>query len=806
MLTNYLKIIIRNLFKNKVFSVINVSGLALGISVCFLIYLWVQDELNYDTFHRHAENIYRVERRWDFQDMHGQGATTAGRFGPTMVADYHEITDFVRLDKAELYIKDHRNTFQKQELFLADNSVFEIFDFHLVEGDQERALDQPRSVVLTKELALKYLETIDCLGKSISIDWQGQPVNFIVTGILDDIPHNSHIQFDMLISMSTHSPELLAEWLNNPFHTYILVDEKTIPHELEKKFSDFLSKYLTADFVAYFGEDTDVNDVFKIRLKSVLDIHLNPTRNHEIGPQGNKTSVYIFSFVAILILVIACINFVNLSTARANIRAREVGMRKTIGASQNQLRSQFLVESVSLAFFSLLISLLMIELFLPVFNGISGKSFSGMVVLQQNQIFTLITITFASGIFAGMYPAFYLASFDPIRAIRGSNISGQGKLNFRKIMTVLQFSVSITLIICTLIIYNQLEFFQTRSLGFDKENIIVIEAEAGNINENIDAFRQALTSDVKVTSVSASSNIIGDHLFYDTNFRYDNSEEYFNLLLLGVDYDYVNTYNLNIMHGREFLHEYTTDKADAFIINEQAARTLGINPEEAIGKKLIMTIDADKFRESTIVGVVRDFNFQSLHRRIEPLVMFLTDVDDINAISIKISAGTSNRTISFIKSTWENIYPGTPFTYSFIDSRLINLYKSEENIQKVFTIFATISILIACLGLFGLSSYTADERRKEIGVRRVLGASVSGIINMLSSEYTKWVLLANFIAWPIAWYMMDHWLMNFNYRIDIGWLVFIVSGLTAMLIAQLTVITQTVRVAISNPIDAIKYE
>jgi putative ABC transport system permease protein len=575
---------------------------------------------------------------------------------------------------------------------------------------------------------------------------------------------------------------------------------------LESKFPAMLSKYLMTDFAAYFGPDYDVNDVFKIKLKPLVDIHLDPTRNFEIAPQGNKMAVYSLSIIAFLILSIACINFINLSTANANRRAQEVGMRKTIGASRHQLWKQFLGESIVLAGISLILAIFIIEFLLPLFNQISGKEFSGMMIFHDNNFVMLMLLALGTGVIAGIYPAFLLSAYDPIKALKGSVNKVSKRANFRNIMTVTQFVISIILIISTLIIYQQMHYFQNKSLGFDKENVLIVSTESQVVRAQLSSFRNSLIQSSHITSVSATSNTLGNDVFWDTNFRREDTDEFYNLLLLFTDYDFLNTYDIKLLYGRNFSREYVTDKENAFIINEQAAKTLGYKPEEALGKKLIMTLGSDQVRESTIIGVVKNFHFQSLHRRIEPLVMYISDPEYIAAIALRCPPGSTRDMIAHLENTWKKIYPTEQLEFSFLNSRLNLLYQSEERIQKLLTIFTALSVFIASLGLFGLAIYSSESRRKEVGIRKVVGATVGSITLLLSRDFTKWVILANIFAWPAAWYLMNLWLQNFTYKIEIGWIVFIISGLLSLIIALLTVIFQAVKSAIANPVEALRYE
>ncbi len=805
MLKNYIKIALRNMFRNKLYSLINLAGLAIGLAACLIIWLWVQDELSYDRFHQNADWIYRVERKVDFRDLHGQTPTTSGPYGPALVSDYPEIENYVRLHRNELSIKDHQNLFHKQRLVFADNSIFDIFDFRLESGNPKTALVQPRSMVMTRENALKYFGSEDVIGQSLNVDWRGTLVDFQITGILKEVPHNSHVRFDVLASLSSYPPEQTSAWFSNFLFTYVLLREGTLSEETEKKFSSFMTKYIAADFAKVVGPDADINDVFQLKLYPLLDIHLHPAQQFEIEPQGSLTSVYIFSAIALLVLIIACINFMNLSTARSSKRAKEVGIRKTIGAFKRQLRWQFLGESVLLAFMALIFAVLLIRLFIPLFNSISGKSLSLGMLFHLDNVAILVGIALAAGLLAGLYPALYLTRFDPAKVLKGGAQSGTGKSIFRRSMAIIQFVISITLIIGTLIIFKQMDYVQNKSLGFDKENVIILPADSNQVRQNLQAFRNTLMGDTRIKFFAVSSNIPGSAMFSDTAYKRADTDDVFSLIFMETDYEFVDTYGFSVIQGRKFSREFGTDIEGAIMINVAAAREIGYTPEEAVGKKLLRFVEVNEFKEYTIVGVLDDFHFKSLHRIIEPCLLVL-DPENFDIISIRIMPGDVRGTIGFIQQKWGEIFPGEQFEYSFLDSRIDLLYKSEGRMRNIFLIFAILSISVACLGLFGLATFTAEERTKEIGVRKVLGASAVNILLLLSKEFSKWVLFANLIAWPVAYLMMNRWLQNFAYQTKVGLWPFLLSALLALIIALFTVSYQSFRAAFTDPVDCLRYE
>jgi putative ABC transport system permease protein len=802
MFKNHLKIAYRNFIRHKLYSFINVFGLATGLSICMIISLWVLRELSYDRFHENAHRIYRIERELFRDNLYSRWPITGGYYKRALIDDYPEIVNAVRFWKRELAIKDYKNVVHRQEMFAVDNSLFEIFDFGLEEGDEKTSLAEPKTVVLTRENALKYFGEGDAVGKSLTFEWEGEQVDFKVTGILEEVPENSHIHFDMLISMANYKEDVYDSWRGNYLYTYVLVAENTLKHDLEEKLKTFVTQRLEPHYGDLLLQDRSIHEVLKMHLFPIRNIHLHPSANWEVEPGGNILSVYIFSCIAVLILIIACMNFVNLSTARASKRAKEVSLRKTVGAEKHQLRVQFIQESVLMAFVSLVLALVMSSLFIRAYNGIFTENLSLSLLLQLKNLIILVGATFAVGVLAGLYPAFYLTRFEPVEVMKGGPLSGSGKSVFRRNMVIIQFSISIILIVGVFTVYKQMRYIQTRSLGFDKENVVIIPVRSQQIAQNYGSFRNELMQNPQIISTSASSEVPADSHYSNSYVNRLESEEAINLILFTSDYDYVETYRMKILAGRAFSRDFSTDTEGTIILNASAAHRIGWTPEEAVGKKL-----EGAYPESAtqVVGVVENFNFKSLRREVEPMALLLYP-DYIRDISIRIKPGEVGRTLNFIQQKWESLFPEEQFEYSFLDSRINQLYESEKKMQNLFVIFSALSILVACLGLLGLVSFTAELRTKEIGIRKVLGASTGGVIVLLSKEFIKWILLANIVAWPLAWFMANKWLQNFAYRTNIGWIVFVLAAFMTMLIAIFTFIFQTVRTACAKPVNSLRYE
>jgi len=802
MLRNHLKVAYRNFVRHKLYSFINVFGLAIGLSICMIISLWVLRELSYDRFHENAHRIYRVERELFRDNLYSRWPITGGRYKQALIDDYPEIENAARFWRREFAIKDHKNAVHRQGMFAADNSVFEMLDFHLEDGDEQSALSDPMTVVLTRENAVKYFGTGDAVGKSLTFEWQGEQTDFKVTGILDEVPENSHIHFDMLLSITSYKEEPYTDWRSNYLYTYVQVQENTSKQDLEEKLKTFVTQRLESEYGDLLLQGRSIHEVLKMHLFPIRDIHLHPTADWEVEPGGNISSVYIFSCIAVLILIIACMNFVNLSTARASKRAKEVSLRKTVGAEKHQLRVQFIQESVLLAFVSLVLAFVMSSLFIQAYNGIFAENLSLSVFLQLKYIFILAGATFIVGVLAGLYPAFYLTRFEPVEVMKGGPLSGSGKSVFRRNMVIVQFSISIILIIGVFTVYKQMRYIQTRSLGFDKENVVVIPVRSQQIAQNYGSFRNELMRNSQIVAASASSEVPADSHYSNSYVNRLESDESISMILFSSDHDYVETYRLEVLAGRAFSRDFSTDTEGTIILNESAAHRIGWTPEVAVGKKLVGGYSES---EAQVVGVVKNFNYKSLRREVEPMALFLLP-NYIREISIRIMPGDIGRTLNFIQQKWESLFPGEQFEYSFLDSRINQLYESEKKMQDLFVIFSALSILVACLGLLGLVSFTAELKTKEIGIRKVLGASTGSVIVLLSKEFIKWILLANIVAWPLAWFMMNKWLQNFAYKTNLGWIVFMLAAFVTMAIAGFTFIFQTVRTACARPVDSLRYE
>jgi putative ABC transport system permease protein len=806
MLHNYIKIALRNIFKHKGYSLINIIGLAVGLACCVLILLYVQDELSYDRYHEKADRIYRVIEEVRLEGVGEESSSMPFPTGETLPLEYPEVIEAsIRFYNFQLptmaleYGTSGEKLFNEPRFFFVDPEVFQVFDFPLRDGDPETALAEPNTIVITESMAYKYFENENPLGKVLRL--QGQ-VELRVTGVLHDIPLNSHFQFDFLASFPTlkrfYGGNLPRTWYWNPCWTYILLKEGASASDLQARFPGLVQKYFP----------DSIKDKVEIKLQPLTDIHLYSHLDYEINPNSDISYVYIFSAIAVFVLIIACINFMNLATARSTNRSREVGMRKVLGAYRMQLVKQFLGESMLLCTIAAFLSILIVEIVLPAFNTFSGKALTTDLLSDWRFLASLIAITVTVGIFSGIYPAFFLSGFEPVRVMRGSLEKSGRRSAFRKILVVVQFAISIFLIIGTLICFQQLDFLRNSQLGFNKDHVVMLPSYGTPINRWYERFRERILQDPHVMYVTATEDVLGAKFqtgsFIPEGALESNMQQ---IPLLEVLWDFTETFDMKMVAGRSFSRKFPTDKTQGIIINESSAQRFGWSPEEAVGKRLRQ----QNGLMLTVIGVVRDFNYTSLALPITPFMLEMPRNPNNVAgrtryVCAKISGAVTPETLKFIGSVWDELVPNRSFSYFFLNDELDKLYDAEENMGRVFGIFAGLAILIACLGLFALASFTTELRTHEIGIRKVLGAKVSGIALLLSTEFAKWVLIANLIAWPSAYFIMQNWLDGFAHRVNIRILTFLLATLLALGIALLTVSFQAVKAALADPVSSIRHQ
>lgn len=809
MIKNYFKVAWRSLVKNKVYSLLNIMGLAISLSCFILITLYVLDELSYDKFHDKSERIYRLNSDLAMGGEIQRLPFTSDMMGPTLVQDYPQVEESVRvynsngsklLKKGAEYIKESR-------VAHADSTFFKVFTLPLIAGDPNTALKGPTTVVVSETSAYKYFGKSDVIGESLETL---QGTIYTITGVMKDIPANSHFNFDFIFSMDNDIYNF-GNFISHNFHTYLLLREGTGPKEVEANFDEYLDRYVQPVAkqilnINSMEEFKAAGNMLEYSLFPITRIHLHSDRMMEIRPGGSIQYVYIFSAVALFILLIACVNFMNLSTARSAGRAKEVGIRKVLGSARNQLITQFLSEAVLMAVIAMIIAIVLAFLAIPTFNEVAAKSLSLNRVLQPDMLLVLIALPFIVGFLAGSYPALFLSAFNPVQVLKGKlNLGAKGG-TFRNVLVVFQFTTSIILIIGTIIIYQQLEYIQNKNLGFNKDQVLIVN-EAYVLGPQVQTFKNEILEMPGVQSGTLSSYLpISSSSRSDDVFskgRMMTTENAFGMQRWKVDHDYINTLGLELMEGRDFSKNFSTDST-AIILNETAARMVGTG--NVVGSKLygVTNFETGELSEYEIIGVVNNFHFETLRENIGPLALLLEP--STGHATFKVNAASIPQVLAGLSDKWSTMSSGTPLNYKFMDEAFDEMYRTERRLSNIALIFSILAILVACLGLFGLSTFIAEKRTKEIGIRKVLGATVSGLVKMLSKDFLILVLIAFVIATPIAWYGMQLWLQDFVYRIEISWLYFLVAGLLAVFIALGTVSYHSIKAAISNPVKGLRTE
>ncbi len=794
MIKNYLLFAFRNFRKQTMFSSINILGLTIGITCCLMIFLFIMNEFSADDFHKNGKDIYRVMRVARNNGETAEIPYLSPPFGPALLNDYpNAVKAAVRVMRDNDLISYNSISFNEKNIYLTDNNFFNFFDFPLVKGAAATVLKDPNSIVLTETSAKKYFGNDDPIGKILQFNKQQQ---LKVTGVCKDAPANSHLQFDMVIPLELlrpMQPNWFSQWPNNGLFTYVQLNPATDPGQLKKQFPAFMDKYLGAYYAA-------AGFKMGLTIQPLSEVYFTKDAMDNVK-HGNKKMVYIFMSIAILILVIACINFINLATARAADRLKEVGLRKVLGAIKRQLIVQFVLESILFATIGCLLSVALLQLLLPAYNNLLGYQLPSW---WNNPLFYLfiIGVVVVVGLLAGSYPAFMLSSFSPIESIKGKLKTGKTSSLFRKTLVVFQFGVSVLLIISVTVIFNQMKYIKNADLGFNKEQTMIVRFDNTDIDKRKNKFNNDLLKIPAVQSVSLMSGEPGG--FHDGyGFKAEaNPDEKYLFSTEFTDLKFVKTLGLKIIAGRDFSSDFGTDSANAVLINHTAAIKLGYTPERAIGKR-IKNLERDSLYR-TIVGVVEDYHYASLKTQIGPLV--ISPGADKRLALIKLKTEDIRSAINDIKKAYTNAAPDYPFEYNFLDDRFDELYRAESRQESVLSIFSVIAIFVACIGLFGLASYTAIKRTKEVGVRKVLGSSVSNIVLLLSKDLLKPVLLGALIAIPVGYYAMNKWLQGFAYRIDFQWWMFAIAIMTAVVIALITVGTQAVKAAVSNPVKSLRTE
>ena len=807
MFKNNLKIAFRNLWRNKGFSAINILGLAIGIATCLIILFFVQHELSYDRFNKKADQIVRVVFRGTVQGGKINESTVMPPVAKTLKAEYPEVQQATRIrsyGRPRIVYGD--KTFREEELAFVDSNFFQVFTLPLVQGDPGTALLQPNTVVISRAVAKKYFGNEEPMGKEFRFKDSNNPP-FVVTGVIDKVPLNSHFHFDIFASMSGLPESRSNSWMISEFYTYIVLPPGYNYKKLEARLPQLAEKYISPQLQQAMGmtlaEYRKKGNNIGLFLQPLTDIHLHSDFAYDLSPAGDISYVYIFGVVALFMLIIACINFMNLSTASASKRAREVGIRKVLGSLKLELVRQFLIESILITAIALLLAIVFIYIALPVFNQLAGQQLSFQIAEHPFLVPGTILFVLIIGILAGSYPAFYLSSFKPVAVLKGKFTAGKKSIGLRSGLVVFQFFISITLIVSTTVVYKQLAYIQNKKLGYNKDQVLVLP-ETWFLGKGQDAFRQQLLKDPRIQNVSTSGYLPAGPSFNNNFFVYpgNNSSQLVKTLRYDVDYNYIPTLGIEMRTGRNFSKSFGADSS-GIILNETAANIFGWG-NNPLGQTLTHTNNEGKQLTYQVIGVVKDFHFKSLHEKITPLVM--TMGDNSGTIIVKVQTSDIAGLLTFIKKQWEQYAPQEPFSYSFLDERFNATYQAEQKIGSILGIFAGLTIFVACLGLFALARFTAEQRTKEIGIRKVLGASVAGVATLLSKDFLKLVLIAFVIASPVAWYIMDMWLRDFAYRINISAWVFLFTALLAIAITIVTISFQSIKAASANPVKSLRTE
>lgn len=798
MFKNYIKIALRNLYKQKMYSAINVMGLSIGLASCLLITMYILFELSYDRYHVHADRMYRVWREFNNPDgsVNLRLGPIAPKFAPLLKEDFSEFEYITRFIPDNGILLGRNNRYFTEENFLwADEHFFDVFTATWIAGDIRTALKEPNSLVLTSSMAKKYFGDENPVGQSLIHE---KETTLKVTGVVEDPPMNSHFHYEFLGSFASLNPGFLDSWGSNNYSTYVILKEGESPEAVEKKIPEFLDRHMPD------RQGIRPHQYTKLHMQPVTSIHLYSHLNSEIGENSDITYIYVLTAVALFVLFIACINYVNLATARSARRAKEVGMRKVLGAERTQLIRQFVGESVLITFMAMALAVVLVELALPFFNAFVGRSLNLQYFINPWSIPVFLLMTCFIGIVTGSYPAIYLTRFRPITIVQSAKIHSGTRSPLRASLVVLQFSVSIILMISMGVVHNQMEFIREKDLGFNKEQLLVLPSSQ-EIISNLETFKGKLLQNSDIVSVSAAKRIPSDRLLDAGDaqiIRNEKAEDVtFRISSLNVDHDYIPTFGMPMAAGRNFQKSLASDSTKAFIINEMAAKMLGwVSADEAIGQPFKYS-----GRDGYIVGVIKDFHFESLHQQIAPMVMRIS-TSSLNKITVRVRPDNMPNTIAYLQSVWQQYRPDYPFEYVFVDEKFDRLYRSEQKLGDLFGFFAGLSIFIACLGLLGLAAFMTEQRTKEIGIRKVLGASVGNIVAMVSGEFIKFVLIASVVAWLVSYYSMNEWLRIFAYHTNVNLTTFLLASLAALVIALATVGFQAAKAATANPVESLKYE
>lgn len=790
--------------KNKAFTLINIIGLAVGMAGFILIMLWVRDELSYDKYNEKESRIVRIITDYSLAGENNTDIGTPAPMAAVLKNDFPEVENVVRfIDRFSGQVKYGEKYFSEKKLILADSSVFDVFTIPLIKGNPKNALSAPNTITISESIAKKYFGDSDPIGKTLNVNGN---MEFEITGVYKDIPKASHFNFDFIASIYSYDDCYQDEWVSFNFTSYVLLKENIDPQAFEKKLSILVDKYLAVQVEQYLGtsweEIQKQGTWFKFRIQRLRDIHLHSHYSGEIGTNGDVKYVYIFITIAFLILLLACINFTNLSTAKAITRSKEIGVKKVFGERVLTLIRHQLSESFIIVFIAHMVAMILVEVFLPFFNNISAKNLS--IEYSNPQILlSLLGLIVITSLVAGSYPAFYLSSFKPISALKSEITAGKKKTRFRSVMVIGQFLISIILLSSTLLLNKQMRYIQTKDLGYEKENLVCIWNNKLSWNEmnNLkdDLLKNPMIKNASISGYLPIPSIVNSNVLYKDGIR---STSFATYNMSYIDYDYINTLGINIIKGRGFSKEFPTDSS-AVLINKAAAKSFGW--DDPIGKIIGNPVSETEIVKYTVIGVLDNFNFESVHNPIMPMVCFLGKSS--GALSVRLEPGSDiSSSIEFLESKWEQYASGSPINYSFYDDSLNHLYASEAKLNQILVAFTVLAFFVSCLGLIGLAMFTTEQRKKEIGIRKVVGASITEVGKLLSYDFTKLVIIAFIIATPVSYYIMSKWLENYAYKTNISWWIFVLAGLISYITAMIAIGYQSYKASAANPVDTLRDE
>lgn len=809
MLKNYFIVALRNLLRQKGYSIINIAGLAIGMSCALIILLLVREELSYDRFHPNADRIYRITLDANVQSKEFRTARSSGPVAASLMAEVPEVEAATHIRSrsgtptANCMVRYGDNSFVEYFLFFADSSFFKVFTCDVLEGDVNTFLTEPNTIVMTDDMARKYFGDEPALGKTLEID---NKMSYTVCGVVKGFPRQSHWRFTFLASLSSISVPEIDSWINNTWYTYALLKEGTSAVQAEATFLSTMARQVGPQIESMLGgnwqEMKAKGMYYQYRFQPIADIHLHSKLDEEIFAPGNIATVYMFEAIAVFVLLIACINFMNLSTARSARRAKEVGVRKVLGSKPRHLIVLFLAEAILLSAAAMILSIGSLEFILPPINAFLGKSLSLAPFMNATSLIWILVFTLFVGVLAGLYPAFFLSAYQPVKVLEGNIRRGMRSSSLRGLLVVSQFAISIALIIGTIVVHRQLQFVQARDLGFNKDQMLVVDNTWLLGKSGAESFKQTLLNRPGIQAAAFTQNLPGNDISSAAYRRAgDDKSNIIMLRQLWCDYDFLPFLGVGLKDGRFFSRDYTSDLKSSVLVNERAAVLLGYaNP---VGEKIVGFF-GDGERTFDIVGEIEDIHYEPLYLPIAPMVVLLSDAAPTRIV-LQVR-GNTPEIVKDVKTQWMSYSGGQPFTHYFLNDRLQQYYQSDGSVGTLFSIFASIGIFLSCLGLLGLATFATEQRTKEIGIRKILGATSGRILGILSMEFVKLVLIANFIAWPAAWFIMNRWLQNYAYRINLNAWIFLAAGLVALLIAILSVSYQAIRAAGANPVKSLRYE